>query len=105
MSTIDKVEFVEVHGDDFLLGVSPFQSDRDNPLPEFLKNPTPSTGSLSGKQQLGQLLGNRTGTSRTLLAQNDRFYSHATQCLKIDSTVLIVTLILRGNKGFDQVWR
>ena len=103
---VQKVEFIEVHGDDLLLGVFALEAGGDDPLFEFLQGALPQIfGVFVCKKQLGQLLGNGTAPARAALLQDDGFEENPSKRFEIYAGVLVVACIFRSDEGMYQMWR
>ena len=98
---IDKVNGVEIHGDDLILSVPPFQPDGNNVLFAFLENTLNfRTGTHFIEHVLSQLLCN--GTSTSFFSQGD---NRSYRCSEINSGMAVESFIFCCNECIDDVFR
>ena len=71
---VQEVELVEVHLDDFLLGVVALQFERNHPLDGLLQRSFKDVGRLGRVELLGKLLRDGTATTGTRLTQDDALH-------------------------------
>ena len=101
---------VEIHRDDFVLGVIAFQFDGREPLAQF--NPhhfglvyagDAAARFRAGIQSLGQLLGDGTATALFARTAQDSLENHTAQAAEIHARVFIETAVFRRYQRVDQV--
>ena len=95
---VDPVEAVQVHGDDLVLGVLPFQPRGDDPLLELLEHPLEEVRRPFGEQELGQLLGDGAGA-----ALPAHVHGRPHGAAQVHPAVLAEALILRGDQSIHHV--
>ena len=104
-SIVQKVELIEIHLHDFILGVELFNLDGDCPLDGFLQGTFKDIGRFGRIELLRQLLCNRTTAAGTLVAHNHTLDKRAKERLHINAGVLFKSHIFGGDESVFQVGR
>ena len=102
-SVVEEVEMVEIHGDDFLLGVIAFNLERNHPFDGFLQGTFPERRGRAGIELLDELLGDGASAARTLLPQDDSLHGHAHEGPEVDARMVEEALVLGGHQGLHQM--
>ena len=99
---MQEVEIVEVHGDDFLLGIVPFQLDCNHPLYGFLQGTLHRALRHVAIKLFGQLLRNGTSSPGIALPKDTTLYHGPRQSTVVDARMIIKALVFRGHQRLDQ---
>ena len=97
---VQKVELIEIQGNDFVFGVARLQLQGNDPLFEFLQHPPHFGGGRFVEHLLGQLL--RQGGSSALGAQAGQ---GAAQGPEVYAGMLVKALVFGGDQGLHQMRR
>ena len=95
---VEKVKLIEVHSDDFLLGVETLNTRRYHPFDRLLQGPGKDIMGSRGPDLLDQLL--RQGRTATAAAEQE---DGPRQRLGIYAGVLVKTYILCGYQSINEV--
>ena len=104
-SIVEEVKLVEVHLDNLVLGVIALKLDGDDPLDGLLKGALKDVVRLRRIELLGELLGDGTATTGTLLAHDDALDDGTSDGPQIHTRMIIETRVLGSNQGICQVGR
>ena len=80
-----EIKIIQIHSDDFLLSIIPFQSDCDNPFYRFLQCTFHCALRHVRIKLFGQLLCNSTSTSCIFLSHYHPFDNSTCQCTVVDT--------------------
>ena len=102
---MQEIKVIEIHGDDFLLGVKPFQFHRNHPLYGFLQQSLHSASCRGRIELLGQLLRDGRTTPCALLPHDTPLDDSTGQSDEVDTRMFVITLIFCGHECPDQIRR
>ncbi|OAV73763.1 hypothetical protein Barb7_02866 [Bacteroidales bacterium Barb7] len=100
---IEEVKLVEVHIDNLLLRVKPFETDGYHPFNRLLEDTFKHIFRAGREKLFGKLLGNGTPAAAAFLHQYAALYHGTQQAQHINAAVIGKADVFRGNQGFDKV--
>ena len=102
---VEEIKIVEIHGDDFLLGVGLLQFHGDDPFDGFLEQALQLAVRHLRIELLGQLLSDGRATSGTLVTHDTTLDDGPGKCLEVDARMLIESLVLCRHQCMDDMGR
>ena len=99
---VEKIEVVEIHGDNLILCIVTLQLNGYHPLYRLLQHALHHTVRRTGIELLSQLLGDGRTTTGTLLSQQTTLDDGTSQCDEIDTRMVVETGILGSHQRLDE---
>ena len=102
---------IQVHVQNFILGIVTLKFHGGNPLLEFdpdhlhlgkTRNPAGNVGTRV--QRLCKLLGDGTSASLTGIAQEQGLHKHSAKTRKVNAGVAVESDVFRSDRSLDKIW-
>ena len=104
-SIVKKVKLIEIHLNDFVLGIESLKFDGYHPLHWFLNGAGEKTVRFGRIEQLGKLLGDSAATTGIFLLQNHTAHQHTQHSATVDARVTIESRIFGSYQRLCQIGR